>query len=252
LYASYIAEALLKTVVIVLHTGLKQKAPEHAYRIAFDVVRADGLGAWERALRELTSLPLAGFLPPDFRSLVTWATQRRGGPEDLWACDIYRKTQRILELLGAVTEAGKPSRITINHVFTTFVQIRNKTKAHGAVGENFYEVANGPYIEATRSLLETCPALGWKWLRLSTRTNGTICGAELCGDEPTYLRDAESAGYPGDMQGIHFSTSASLQPYSCADLLRCDRECSGFLLPNGGAAQSEAEFIDYAKANWNE
>ena len=245
LCASYVVETLIKTVVIVLRAGLKQNAPEHAYRIAFDILRADGLGVWERVLRELTSLPLAGFLPPDFRNLVTWATQRRGGPEDQWASEMYHKTQGILEMLGAAAEGGKSSRISINHVLTALVQIRNKTKAHGAVGEDFYDAANGPYIEVTRGLVETCPALAWRWLRLSTRANGTICGVDLRGAEPSYMRDAESTAYRRDVEGIHFLTTTSVQSYPCNDVLRCDRECSAFLLPNGGAIQSQAEFIDY-------
>jgi len=246
LYASYVVEALIKTVVIALRAGLKHTAPDHAYRIAFDIVRADGLGAWEGALRQLTSLPLVGFLPPDFRSLVAWATQRRGGPEDQWASEMYSKTQAILEMLGAAADSSKSSRMSVNHVLTALIQIRNKTKAHGAVGEDFYDAVNGPYIEVTRSLVGTCPALAWKWIRLSTRANGTLCGVVLHGAEPAYMRDTESAACRKDVAGIHFLTAPSVPSYPCSDVFRCNRECNTFLLPNGGATQTEAEFIDYA------
>jgi len=246
LYTSYVAESFIKTIVLALRTGLKQHAPEHAYRIAYNLVRADGLGAWEEALRQMTSMPLAGFFPPDCGSLVTWASQRRGGPEHEWAAQAYRNTQKILELLGTAVQSPSVSRITVNHTITALVQIRNKTKAHGAVGEDFYYSANAPYIEAIRALIGNCPALAWRWLRFARRANGTTAAAELRGVEPRYLRDADISAYRVDGDGIHFVTSPSVRPYACADMLRCDRECNSFFLPNGGERQSEAEFIDYA------
>ena|ERR1035437_4843543 len=66
LETSYLAEVVIKTIALVLLAGVRDRIPDHAYRISHGLVRADGLGNWETAIRELASQPLAGFLPPDF------------------------------------------------------------------------------------------------------------------------------------------------------------------------------------------
>ena len=51
LVSSYLAEAAIKSIAIALYAGLFDKAPDYAYRIGYDLVRADGLGSWEQAIR---------------------------------------------------------------------------------------------------------------------------------------------------------------------------------------------------------
>src|SRR5437762_186118 len=67
LEASYLAEVAIKTIALVFQAGIRGRVPDHAYRFAHGLVRADGLGTWETTIRELVSQPLAGFLPPEFQ-----------------------------------------------------------------------------------------------------------------------------------------------------------------------------------------
>jgi hypothetical protein len=58
LATSYFAESVIKTIALVFHAGLRDCAPEQAYRFGYSLVRADGLGTWERAIYESTNQPL--------------------------------------------------------------------------------------------------------------------------------------------------------------------------------------------------
>jgi hypothetical protein len=51
LETSYMAEVGIKTIALVLHAALRERAPSHAYRFAYELLRADGLGTWESAIR---------------------------------------------------------------------------------------------------------------------------------------------------------------------------------------------------------
>jgi hypothetical protein len=139
---------------------LREKSPDHAYRIGYQLIRADGLGAWEAAIRDSTTEPLVGFLPPEMNTLTTWVNKVRNKAEDEWFKQAHHEIERIFEELGIENNTVK-SRPRARDLITAMVQIRNKTKAHGAVGTNFFSVANEPYIEAIRGFLEQCPVLKW-------------------------------------------------------------------------------------------
>src|SRR5438552_3658391 len=72
LLVSYLAEAAVKAIAVVLHAGIRAGSPQNAYAIAYSLVRADGLGAWEEAITKMSSHPIAGYLPPDFHQALAW------------------------------------------------------------------------------------------------------------------------------------------------------------------------------------
>lgn len=85
LMVSYVAEVAIKLIAVALYSALREKAPDQAYRMAYDLVRADGLGTWEAWIRQTSTQPLAGFLPPSYTDLIAWAGRVRNKPtEDLW------------------------------------------------------------------------------------------------------------------------------------------------------------------------
>lgn len=243
LIASYLAEAAIKTLAVVFYTGLTGRSSTDAYRLGYDLVRADGLGAWEQIIRESTR-PLASFLPADFNPLLAWATRKRTKPEDLPFREARDQAANVLNALGQdLSQNDVQKQVTILGLITYLVQIRNKTKAHGAVGPDFFAQSNQAYIAAVRVLLDDCPAFAWRWLHLSVRDKGSVRAIVLGGDNPRHLRAAESSGITVRRPGVHFQTDN--QTYSCADLLRTNLECTEFLLPNGGYRDRRAEFIDY-------
>jgi hypothetical protein len=46
LTTSYLVEATIKTLALVLASAIRERAPEDAYHAEYDCVRADGLGTW--------------------------------------------------------------------------------------------------------------------------------------------------------------------------------------------------------------
>ncbi|MCI0435943.1 MAG: hypothetical protein L0271_20230 [Gemmatimonadetes bacterium] len=136
LCGSYAAESVIKLLGCGLMAGLESKAADYAYRMSYTLVRADGLGTWESVIRESTTPPLAAYLPSSMTPLTAWAAKNRIKPEDDWfrgATEHLSAVFQLLELDSPVPQR-KP---TARDLLGAFVQLRNKTKAHGAVGQAF-------------------------------------------------------------------------------------------------------------------
>ncbi len=241
---SYVSEAAIKLLGVAFYAGLRDKAPDAAYRMAYDLVRADGLGTWDVWIRQASSQPLGGFLPPAYADLLTWAGKIRKPTEDPWFADAAGELTQIFALLGF--DSPLPARRpTARDLIGAFVQLRNKTRAHGAVGLDFFDRANGPFLRAVTSFIANCPLFGWRWVHLMTRDNGKKRGVLLSGQTPKHLKDSELADVQVRALGVHVWPIAAIHPLPCSDLLHVNRECTTFQLPNGGYSSGNAWFIDY-------
>lgn len=74
LATSYLSEIVIKAVASALYGSLRESDKIHAYRIGYDLVRADGLGVWTAAIDRMTSMPVSSFLPPELFSVTEWYT----------------------------------------------------------------------------------------------------------------------------------------------------------------------------------
>jgi len=249
LVTSYLAEVGIKLIAVAFYAALLDKAPDYAYRIGYELVRADGLGGWEKVIRNATTLPQASYLGPEFQPVLEWATRKRTKPEDEWYRDARTGAANVLLELGVELETSRQD--SVRTLISALVQIRNKTKAHGAAGQDFFAAVNPYYISAVTSFVRYCPLLSWNWMHLSKREEkGTVRGVLLSGTTPRYMKDAEVLGVVPKGAGIHFASAQTKKPYYCGDLLRTNIECSAFFLPNGGISdKGDAESIDYGSGD---
>lgn len=246
LLASYVAEAFLKTLAVTLLGVTKRSAPALAYSVAYELVRADGLGAWESAITTLTTSPNANYLSREVSGLLEWVTKKRDSTATDWFGDAARAVKVVLKYLE-VPQQDIPDRATTRHILKALVVIRNKTKAHGAVGPNFFAEVNESYALAVAALVAHCPLNDYQWMHLSTRVDrNEVRGVQLRGMAAKYIPSRECQSFSPAAPGVYFCVPPLRHAYSVNDLLRSDLECNEFFLPNGGfRAGGDAEFIDY-------
>lgn len=246
LLASYLVESVIKSIGIALVHGMRANALDAAYRFGYNLVSADGLGEWESAIREMTSHPMSSFLPIDFRPLVAWVTRKRTTVDDAEFRAGYTAAQEVLERAGSHVEWSQRTA-SVRDLISTFVQIRNSTKAHGAWGPDFYADINERYLLAINALIHGCPVLTWDWIHISMPSKDFKRGTRLVGPIPAFITDNELENISSGPPGIYFSTAKGLKPYSCSTLFQSDLECRHFYVPNGGRNEkNQAEFIDYS------
>lgn len=244
LLVSYVAEVAIKLVAIAFWAGLGERAKEAAYQMAYELLRADGLGSWESWIRQASSQSLARFQPPFMHDLLGWSSRVRTRPEDEW----YRAARGEVESIFQSLELESPfphRKPTICDLLSALVQVRNKTKAHGAVGPDFFEKATEPYFRGVLGLVRSCPAFAWKWVHLLRRDNTRNRGILLSTTNPSHLRDADVEGVDVASAGVYLWPPAASAPLFCGDLIHSNRECSEFHLPVGMAG-SQVEFLNYA------
>jgi len=247
LMVSYVTEITLKMLGIALCAGIRKSSPTIAHKFEYALVRADGLGVWERMLGDCTGQSCVGYLDADLQPLVAWLTRKRARAEDEWAREAAQQCAFILELLGS--ESGAlPRKLSVRFLLSQMVQIRNKTKAHGAVGPDFFDITNQKYLLAAKLLIDHCPMKDWQWYHLSVRpAKGTVRAIALTGPQPDHLREAKAETLRPNEAGVHFRTHERGHLFHCGDLLQTSRECAFFRVPNGGFTERGfGEYIDYS------
>ena len=245
--ASYIFEAAVKLLGICLHAGLEDKAAQHAYRLGYDLVRADGLGVWPASIDQMTSMPLASFMPAEYASVTEWFIKKRTKPEDVWCREAISHAREILGELGI--DIGKNSRETVRYLVSLLVQIRNKTKAHGALGPDFYNANNTRYIAAIDALIVHCPLFQWQWYHISHRPGKVpIRGVHLLGTSPGHVKNADVIWLIAEKEGVYIKAASTGKLFFLGKLLGSTRECREFSIPNGNFrdGDSHGEVLDYA------
>jgi hypothetical protein len=170
--------------------------------------------------------------------------KKRTPHADEWATTAAATARDLLDLIGADWQV--PKKLNVGHLVSACVQIRNKTKAHGAVTEDFYNQANEPYIQLVGALIESCPAVRWRWLNFYLTPSDQPRWIELTGLSPTRLDKISVRQDLAD--GVYVQPEVASEPLPCGHLLHSDRQCRNFHLPNGGfnETSAKAEFLDYA------
>ena len=164
LLTSYVFEAALKLVALSLFAGLRRKAPDRAHEMAHELIRADGLGTWNQWIRTCVTQPTAAFLPSAYQEVVAWGTAIRNRKEDEWFRSAKADVDALYELLALESPLKSLTRPSVRDLLTAFTEIRGKTKAHGALGPDFFAAGARPYRRAVARLIDSCPVFRWKWL----------------------------------------------------------------------------------------
>lgn len=248
--ASYVFEAAIKLLGICLLSGLAERSEQHAYRLGYALVRADGLGVWPSSVDQMTTMPLVSFMPAEFAPIVEWYTKKRTKPDDSWCRDAIANARDILAELGI--EVAKNSRETVRYLVVLLVQIRNKTKAHGALGPVFYDANNKRYIAAIEALIAHCPLFAWDWYHISHRPgNDPIRAVRLFGTSPTHVKKSDAVRLTGEREGVYVESQLTGRLFFLGNLIASSRECREFSVPNGNFHDGDfhAEVLDYATGN---
>ncbi len=245
LLTSYLSEVLLKTIAVTLCAGLRHASAEQSYSVEYSLIRADGLGSWEAAISQIANGAYSAFTSQDLQPILAWLNKRRTRAEDDWAREAISHSAAVMKLLGS--DAPDPSKeTTVRHLISHLIQIRNKTKAHGAVGPDFFAVANPHYISVVRSLAECYPiTVQWFYLRSYIGSNPTHV-VRLTGTTPTALTRSEAEQFAVRDSGVYVRTHERGALLPCGDLLQTNHECTDFFIANGNYSNKQSEFIDYA------
>lgn len=149
---------LVKLCVALLVSACDENTDGHLYRTEWNLVRADSLGKWIDAGRDLLSGPQVSLLDaavrPELDEIVTPTAQ------PVW----HRvATESLHQALSALYPAVErlPKQTSFIHWLLLMGELRNKTKGHGAPLPAARATAVPSLERAIQLIASECPVLNW-------------------------------------------------------------------------------------------
>ena len=153
-------------------------ADRHRYSQEHTLVRADSVGDWVHALNNVLGGPAAQFFLPGSRDVVKDLTERVG-PAD-WRHSAVTALANAAGEVGSDTQLG--TRLALRQFFDIGVQLRNRTRGHGATTTEQQSRAC-PYLEtAVAALAENLQLFELPWVYLHQNLSGKYRVSPLSGD----------------------------------------------------------------------
>ena len=122
-------EALAKTMVLGVIAAVGDDKDRHRYRLEHQLVKADGMGDWGKAIEDALVGTASQYLILEARKEQIELTKHCGHGE--WQFDATMALKKALEILEIASE-DVPIKSDMRRWFRLFATLRNKARAHGA------------------------------------------------------------------------------------------------------------------------
>jgi len=213
---SFLSEALLKYVVLCLHSCMESLDRDSWSYWGYQLAHGDSLGVWERALAALETDGRRAGAAGWMREQLDWLAIRRSGRSTAdWFDCCYEASE---ELWALVQGPEMTFQRTVRGLMSFLVALRNRTRGHGTWPATFYSNLNPRLDRLLANLLahsEPCRGLLWWYERTAGQSvRRLLSGAtpvhweQLEGEEPTGLVLSD----PEDTWRVQFSPLMSYEP----------------------------------------
>lgn len=217
-------ELLVKLCVTLLVAAGDENTDGHLYRTEWQLVRADSLGRWIDAGRDMLVGPLVSLLGasvrPELDEMVTPTAQ------PVWHRSATESLHRALSALHPAVER-LPKQTSFIHWLQLMGELRNKTKGHGAPLPETRAAAIADLEQAIQIVADECPTFRWPVVFAEQELSGQWRVAQVSVGTPA-VQGIDRLGTGGEA-GVYLAREG-LKPIR---LLFTTRELDDFWLPNG-------------------
>lgn len=236
----YAGEFALKVLTLELIAGLETDSAQHPYEFEYRLVRADGLGEWQRVIDELCIGPAASHLIDEARSMQATYMQNHGPDSATWQRICIDEVEAARAIVDNDFETSKRVRASLRRWADSFVWLRNKVRAHGAPTPYDQVQMAGPLGRSVDVILENANPTTQSWAYLLQNQKLKYRVSSFGGDrEPfTYLTRETEHQY---IEGCYIYLDRPRR----LNLLKSDPELRDFFVPNGGFRAKAFEMLSY-------
>lgn len=231
------AEALTKTIVLGIVAAIGDDKDRHRYRLEHQLVRAEGLGEWGRAIEDALTGPASQHLLLEARMEQTELTRLcRAGD---WQYDAVSALKAAFVHLGIEAE-DVPVKSDMRRWFRLFATLRNKTRAHGATQPGKTSRAAEHLARSINLISQNFSLLKRPWAYLYRNMNGKYRVSLISEDVSPFdpLKKGRDQSLPN---GIYVHLGAP-RP---VPLIAGDPELQDFFFANGGLSGKRFELLSY-------
>ncbi|XUL89660.1 hypothetical protein ACQ86D_26005 [Streptomyces galilaeus] len=224
-----LGEFLVKLLTSAILASVESDRDRQRYKVEYQLVRADGIGEWSRALEEVISGPANSHIFPEARSLVREITENFLTGEPSWQrVAIDNLSAACQEIDSELEQAAR--KTNLQWWVRNFATLRNRTRGHGAITIRKCSTAV-PLLEASiLSLMTGCAVFSVPWIYLHRNISGKYRLSVISGDPSdfSYLKSEKDHVY---VDGIHIAFNERL---ARLPLIHSDVDINDFYMANGG------------------
>jgi hypothetical protein len=233
----YAAEALAKTIVLGMVASISDDKDRNRYRLEHQLVRADGLGDWGRAIEDALIGPASQYLLNEAREEQRELTQVC--KEGEWQYDATIALKVALQQLELEGEEV-PVKSDMKRWFRLFATLRNKTRAHGAPQPERAAKAAEHIAKSIKLVYRNFRLFRRPWAHLYRNMNGKFRVSAITDDiaDFSFLKQAQDKKFPN---GIYLFMGSPRR--IC--LMHTEAELRDFFFANGGLTAKRFEMLSY-------
>lgn len=231
------AEALAKTIVLGIVAAVGDDKDRHRYRLEHQLVRAEGLGEWGRAIEDALTGPASQHLLLEARAEQTELTRLCLAGD--WQFNAVSELKAALVHLGIEAE-DVPVKSDMKRWFRLFATLRNKTRAHGATQPAKASQAAEHMVRSIDLISQNFSLFRRPWAYLYRNLNGKYRVSPITDDVTPFdlLKKGRDHSFPN---GVYLHLGA---PY-LVPLIASDPELQDFFFANGGLSGKRFELLSY-------
>lgn len=230
-------EYMTKFVTCGILACVADDADRHRYSHEHKLVRSDSIGDWFQVLNLALVGPTAQFFLPVSQKLVNELTERVG-PGD-WRHSSILEIKKAAEEVGCHPDVG--ARVRLRQLFEIGVQIRNRTRGHGATMTGQCSRACPHLDNALSSVANNLRLFRLPWAFLHQNLSGKYRISTLFGDTSCFdhLKKKNNENFEN---GVYFYLGKPVR----VSLVFSDADLSDVWLPNGNYKNGMFEILSYA------
>ncbi|MET9463721.1 NB-ARC domain-containing protein [Streptomyces sp. NPDC006544] len=238
-----LGELVIKLTMSALLAGVENDRDRQRYKIAYQLVRADGIGEWSRALSEVLTGPASAHIVSAARPYAREFTENFPQGHPSWQRVAIDALSQAGQVIDSDLEAA-PRKANLQWWVKSFATLRNRTRGHGAITTSKCS-ASAPHLQqAILSVITGSSIFSAPWVYLHRNLSGKYRVTAIGGDasEFSYLKSEKEHTYD---DGAYIAFDSELKPLP---LVGSDVDALDFFVANGGYREGSAptfEMLSY-------
>ncbi len=237
------AEYITKVVVSGIVACISDDLDRHRYSLEHKLVRANSLGVWIEVLDTALVGPPAQVLRPEARYLTRDLTEKIGSED--WRYDCVSHLKRAASEFDIDFPLG--AKAALRQFFDLAVQLRNRTRGHGATTARQCSSACYALTQSLDLLEKHLKLFDLQWVYLHRNLSGKYRVSTLLNDNSSYsyLKSTREVRI-ADGVYINPNKRSGAENYLLVSLIYTDPNVSDVFLPNGNFRQDNFEILSYS------
>ena len=226
-------EFVTKVVVASVVSCLEAEPDRHRYGLEYRLIRANSLGEWVQVLQSALVGPPAQFLLHDASNVVRNLT--KSVPSSDWRYSAVNDLNCAAKELGVET-TPLPAKVPLRNFFNLGVQIRNRTRGHGAPTTSHCAKACPFFEKSLSAVVNNAELFRRQWVYLHRNLSGKYRVTSLMNSTLSFDILKSSTDYRFE-NGVYFALQDEdsivvTQPVH-VPLIYSDPDVLDIRLPNG-------------------